>query len=356
MKRVARKKAAPAVPTVVWEDVTPELAAKYLARNVSNRNLRESTIKAYERDMRSGNWISTHQGIAFNDAGDLIDGQHRLSAIVRAKVTVRMLVTRGIPRNAGAMHTMDAVDRGANRSVADQLRVQHGYSNPNLAAAAATAIAQMCVSGKLGRITVPQTLQILEIFGRQITEIGTLVDSVKERRLRRSQFVAALSFARTTEPHATDRFLQGMITGAGLAVDSPILLLRNFLFSDASVQWSSSGLRAARTDLAFLILNSLFQFVTGAAATKLLEGPAGFAYFAERQKENMAKVAKVFLLSARLIDKAVSKPIAMPATAPRFLAPIRDAKDIAWKPNAAVDQLLRGKDMSDRAHRRAGRT
>jgi hypothetical protein len=348
------KKNGALAPSVEWEEITPAIAKDYLARNVTNRNLRESTVKAYERDMRAGNWIPTHQGIAFNDAGELIDGQHRLSAIVRAEVTVRLLVTRGIPRKAAGLHTMDAVDRGANRSVADQLRVQHGYSNPNLAAAAATAIASICVSGKLGRVTVAQTLQILEIYGRQITDIGVAVDKVGEKRLRRSQFVAALSFARQVEPHATDRFLQGMITGAGLAVDSPILLLRNFLFSDASTQWTSSGLRTHRTDMAFLVLNSLLQFVESAAATKLYEGPRGFAHFAGLQKQNLTTISKIFGIPIRKIDVAsAAKPISMPAAAPRYLAPIKDAKDIDWKPNAAVDQLLRGKEMSDRAHRRA---
>ncbi|MFL6416119.1 MAG: hypothetical protein ACJ74Y_10695 [Bryobacteraceae bacterium] len=99
-----------------WEEITPKKAAVFLEKNVTNRPLREATTTAYERDMRAGNWVSTHQGVAFNDRGELIDGQHRLTAVVRSGVTVRMLVTRGLPAVSGDTHTMDAVDRGATRS------------------------------------------------------------------------------------------------------------------------------------------------------------------------------------------------------------------------------------------------
>jgi hypothetical protein len=106
--------------TVAFEDITPEIAKRYLARNLANRNLRESTVRAYEIDMRAGNWVVTHQGVAFNDRGDLIDGQYTLTAIVRSGVTVKLLVTRGLPTEQGNTKTMDVIDRGAVRSVADQ--------------------------------------------------------------------------------------------------------------------------------------------------------------------------------------------------------------------------------------------
>ncbi len=43
--------------------------------------------------MREGHWDTTHQGIAIASDGTLVDGQHRLLAIVESGVTVRMNVT-----------------------------------------------------------------------------------------------------------------------------------------------------------------------------------------------------------------------------------------------------------------------
>lgn len=42
--------------------------------------------------MRRGDWLVTHQGIAFDTRGVLVDGQHRLGAVVEADVTVKIAV------------------------------------------------------------------------------------------------------------------------------------------------------------------------------------------------------------------------------------------------------------------------
>ena len=227
---------------VQFEEITPEIAKRYLARNVANRNLREATVRSYEIDMRGGNWVPTHQGIAFNDSGDLMDGQHRLTAISRAGVTVTMLVTRGLPTERGRTKTMDAVDVGAARNVRDQLKLQHGFRNPFRDVAAATSIIQMVLDGqkhKIRRVSVPQILSVLEVYGRHISDIGTAMDSSKEKRLRRSQFIGPMAFARAVDPSCVDRFLAGVIKGANLAEDSPVLAFRNFFFSEASSNWTT---------------------------------------------------------------------------------------------------------------------
>jgi hypothetical protein len=281
---------------VRFEEIDPALAKRYLARNVANRNLRESTVRAYEIDMRAGNWIPTHQGVAFNDRGDLIDGQHRLTAIVRSGVTVRMLVTRGLPTESGDTKTMDAVDRGAVRSVADQLKLQHGFRNPNRDVAAATAIVHMILGHvkRFTRMTVPQILQVLEIYGRHIADVGKSCDDTKDNRLRRSQLVGALAFARAVEPGLVDRFLVSLISGASLAADSPILALRNFLFSDASLNWTTSALKTKRTAFALVALNSLRRFVQEETTKDVHEGSSGYNFFAGKQPANLTKIAKIF--------------------------------------------------------------
>jgi hypothetical protein len=86
--------------TIKVEIITPESAAGYLAKNDRNRRQKETTLDAYARDMLAGKWRLTHQGIAFDDKGNLIDGQHRLGAVLRAKVPVEMLVMRGFPSKA----------------------------------------------------------------------------------------------------------------------------------------------------------------------------------------------------------------------------------------------------------------
>lgn len=99
-------------------NITPELAREWLARNTpKNRKLRPSTVRDYKGRFQRGEYIITHQGIAFDETGMLIDGQHRLRAIAELDgVVIPMLVTRGLPANA-----YQAIDTGLKRSLADSM-------------------------------------------------------------------------------------------------------------------------------------------------------------------------------------------------------------------------------------------
>jgi hypothetical protein len=66
--------------------------------------------------MRAGNWKLTHQGIAFNCDGTLLDGQHRLAAIVKSGKDIQMLVARGVETE-----NQVAMDDHAKRSAGDAL-------------------------------------------------------------------------------------------------------------------------------------------------------------------------------------------------------------------------------------------
>ena len=62
-------------------EVTPELAEEWLKNRAPNRKLRGTVVDSYASDMSAGRWRLTHQGIAFDEAGRISDGQHRLAAI-----------------------------------------------------------------------------------------------------------------------------------------------------------------------------------------------------------------------------------------------------------------------------------
>jgi hypothetical protein len=329
-------------PQIEWEDIGPAEAAAYLKKNVSNRTVRKGTVAAYARDMKLGNWIPTHQGIAFNDRKELIDGQHRLHAISESGVTVRMLVTRGIPAETGAMRTMDVVDRGAVRSVADQLELQHGFRNAKQVASCGSVIAELTLNKWVGRITVPQMLKILEIYGRHIDPVVELFNASHINAFRRACTNAPLALARAVAPQRVDDFCDQLKSGAGLSADSPVLLLRNYLLTqgDSSTQ--------EKRDLAKLTLNCVHRFVENEPMTKVNFNPGGLRYFAERQKDHLETMAEVFQgkISSFNETSRPERELAPPAAA----APARVVTAENWKPNAAVDALLRYKDISDRNH------
>ena len=78
--------------------ISPALAEEWLKKNTFNRRVSPLSVSKYASDMVSGKWTLNHQGIAFDNKGVLVDGQHRLYAIVKAGVSVDMMVTWGASR------------------------------------------------------------------------------------------------------------------------------------------------------------------------------------------------------------------------------------------------------------------
>lgn len=99
------------------EQIGPEQAKIYLKVGGSNpRKYRPAYAKQLARAMLAGEFKETHQGIAFDDRGNLQDGQHRLNAIILSGVTLTMMVTLNVPAE-----NFSNVDSGMNRSIADRL-------------------------------------------------------------------------------------------------------------------------------------------------------------------------------------------------------------------------------------------
>ena len=99
--------------------VTPELAREWLKNNRFNRPLKARLVEKYVRQILEGNWQRTHQGIAFDENGIIIDGQHRLCAIIRTGQSVRMLVFLNETQLAH-----ESIDNGKTRSLLDVVRLE----------------------------------------------------------------------------------------------------------------------------------------------------------------------------------------------------------------------------------------
>ena len=99
--------------------ITPQRAEMYLATSLGNRKTNNNRVWEYARDMESGNWeeFSPASMIAFDKKGHLVDGHHRLMAVVKSKQTIGFLVT-----NTDAK----VFDRGFGRTLSNTIQMQ-GY-------------------------------------------------------------------------------------------------------------------------------------------------------------------------------------------------------------------------------------
>ena len=90
----------PGAYTMFVETIGPELAEQYLSHNRGNRNIVQAHVAALARDIRNGQWMFNAQPICFSVSGRLLNGQHRLSAVLEAGQPIEVLVMRGLPEEA----------------------------------------------------------------------------------------------------------------------------------------------------------------------------------------------------------------------------------------------------------------
>jgi len=116
------------------ELVTPAQAAAWLENNVSNRRLNEKMVERLARDIVAGRWVLNGESIKFDQQGHLIDGQHRLAAVVKAQQSVRMVVVVNLSDLA-----QQTIDIGVSRTVG-QIASMAGVARANAKAAVAVAL------------------------------------------------------------------------------------------------------------------------------------------------------------------------------------------------------------------------
>lgn len=227
-------------PTTSVRTITPDDAKRLLENNTLNRNISDRTVSALARDMKSGNWVFNGESIKISKTGRLLDGQHRLSACVRANVPFETLVIEGLPESA-----MDTVDAGRKRTAGDVLRM-HGYINNNSLAAAAKAIMDYKQHGIREVRQTATAYSNSEILA--FVEANPDVRTCTQKALQLHKGTGGLMAPATgaliyymfmqVDETAAARFFCMLQTGADLDEFSPILKLRNYLI----------GLRASKID------------------------------------------------------------------------------------------------------------
>ena len=162
--------------TTIWPSEAKEILEN---ANYKNRPISMIAVKKMANDIKNNSFILTHQGIAFDNTGRLIDGQHRLMACVLANLPITILVATGLPASQnvgdGIINTFEVLDSGKNRSVSQMLYLS-GMKNSAQLAATAKAVGLICCrSNHNFGVSISQTHKILHLMGESINicvEIG----------------------------------------------------------------------------------------------------------------------------------------------------------------------------------------
>lgn len=123
--------ATPAAKSTIQE-ITPEMAEFYLTFNADHqRPLRKGHVACLAREMKEGRWKFNGDAIRIDSEGRLIDGQHRLRAVLQSGVTIRCVVIENLEPDS--FYTIDL--GGATRSTGDIFAMTGELNGKRLAAA-----------------------------------------------------------------------------------------------------------------------------------------------------------------------------------------------------------------------------
>lgn len=210
--------------------ITPAFARELLGRNAENqRNIRPLKIDQYARDMAAGAWPITGDTIKIDKNKRLIDGQHRLAALVQADTPVEMLIAWDVDPSV-----MPLLDIGAARKFSDVLKMDN--VTHRTATAAIVRRVLMWESGNRmgsGGSVFPQPTHA-ELLMRHQKDVhgfdsaASRGDDVRVIRLGTAGTAGACFYLFSQlDCEAAHRFFDAFVSGANLAEGSPILALRN---------------------------------------------------------------------------------------------------------------------------------
>lgn len=228
--------------------ITPTFAAELLEDNNANRPLSENVVRVYAAAMQRGAWKLNGEAIKIASNGELLDGQHRLAAIVRSGVSVDCLVITGLE-----VGVFDTLDLGKKRNMSDILSIQGEVSTNVLA-----SILRMLCCIESNPANPPTSSSVpVDVQEKYLKKNPSLRFYVT--RAQRVKHICEQSVIGSCwylfsqrDAVAADEFFERIIDGVNLSTGNPIRILRDRLLMNRS----SNTAKAPRKVLLALVIKA----------------------------------------------------------------------------------------------------
>lgn len=230
-------------PTCQIEEITPELARKWLAKNHANRRLMNSNVERLKAIIARGEWMpDSTDGIGLDTDDGVVNGQHRLTAIAEGEMMVRALVVRNV-----RPEVIKVIDQGLPRNLAQILQMDGRYDYPVDLAGAITWLWRISegLEKSLPVAMKPSVPQLLEFFGEHPhlkDSMPAAVDAARPfKGVQRSWLCAFHYLMATVDSDAADDFFAALESGTSLRPGSPVLILREKIIANQTATKQEPG-------------------------------------------------------------------------------------------------------------------
>jgi hypothetical protein len=207
-------------------EMGPVFAQQLVNTNTEmQRRQRGRRVVQYARLMEIGLWQQNGDTIKIGKSGKLLDGQHRLLAVIKSGCTVPMLLAENV--DDAAFITMDV---GANRTTEDMLYINGDKSHASKLACAVRWLYRYGVGVTSQRAAIITNADLLPLLAAHpgLRDSVTCISHYHRAPVSRGflvflHYVGGLS----TSMVDADDFVSKVFSGANLSYGHPIMLLRN---------------------------------------------------------------------------------------------------------------------------------
>jgi hypothetical protein len=208
--------------------ITPEMAMALLEKNTKNRNPSKRQIAFLTNEIKEGRFVFNGESIIIAEDGTLLDGQHRLMAVVEANMPIKSVLIRDVPKEA-----QKTIDVGTCRSASDVMAMD-GIKYSTAIAAGIRNIANGCDNKSRKRIS---TTEIMEMYEKEkelmdaMTEYTIHLYNTSSKVISASQAMAYM-YLFSLEDRLAKKFIKEIFTGRQFGKSNAAILLRNRLVDD----------------------------------------------------------------------------------------------------------------------------
>lgn len=218
------------------ELITPAYAKELLKNNTCNRNPKKVHINNLAYQMIQGQWLYNGEPIIIAKDGTILDGQHRLLAVIESGVTIEVVIIRDIDNSV--MHTIDS---GVARTSADALKMK-GYENSTGLAKVTRSIIQFrrkqTIRESRSRDQNISNKDILEFIEKEPKVLNSFSNARAEHNysankiLSKSEITFLWYIFKDIDEEKTNIFFDKLFDGINISKDDVVLHLRNRLIAD----------------------------------------------------------------------------------------------------------------------------
>jgi hypothetical protein len=211
--------------------ITPRLAEEMLKKNTMNRSIKPIKLLDYIRQMECNLWKEeTGESIKIANDGTIIDGQHRLMAIIKSGTSLNFLLITGLEKDV-----FTVIDSGATRTAGDVFQIAGVNNSRNISAGIRRYLLLKTGNTQFNgtsRISSSEALALYNArpkFWQSVYQMSDSWYDKSSRIISLSDFIGFYSFFWDLSNDDAFTFMDALGNGIDLSKNNPVRLLREKL-------------------------------------------------------------------------------------------------------------------------------